>query len=298
MAPVPTESPRFCVDKWEGTVVSGVATSQPGALPTTGLTFDGAVAACAAAEVRDGAGAVVGHKRMPLASEWEDAADGLLGPGGAALPYGGGWRSGACNVPDRGGEPGHRALAPTGSHPACVTPGGAFDLLGNAWEWTDSGLRVDIAGWFARRRAEGLDLERTPDDRLRPRAGGVEALAVVLNAVRPDALRVADDGLLVLAAGAAAPNLFPSGFLTLARATEAAPYLPITVAPADPAAPAGAWAVRVKAADDGAPLPDKRGCASYAGSSTTCDASAAALAHPHDFDGSIAVRCVADPIPP
>lgn len=296
MVPVPAGAPHFCIDAWEDQVVDGVAVSLPGVRPTVGITFDAAVAACARAEMRDASGALVGHKRLPLASEWEDALDGTVGPGGHAFPYGDVATPGVCNLPDRGGSAVRHELLPTGARAGCVTPSGAFDLLGNAWEWTDSGERLDIQGWFDRRRREGVQLERTVDDRLLLRAGRADALRLVLNAVRPDALSVATDGSLQVADGAATAGMFTGGFLSAATAAEPAPYLPIVVAPVDAARAAGPWSIRVRIADDGAPVPDKRGCADYAGSTATCRGSDAALAHPHDFGGTIAARCVGPPI--
>ncbi len=300
MVPVPRDAPRFCIDAYEDQVVDGAAVSRAGVVPTVGVTYDEAAAACAATVVRDAAGLPVGHKRMPLASEWEDALDGTVGPGGQAFPYGSDARPGVCNVPDRDGahargHAGGGALLATGSKPGCVSPFGAFDLLGNAWEWTDSGQRLDIAAWLDARRAEGLRLEWGEDHRVRLKAGKIGALRLVLNAVRPDALHVAADGSLQLADGVGSAGMFPAGFLS-AHPSGSPPYLPIVAAPIDPARPTGPWAIGVRLEDDGAPLPDKRGCAFYAGSADTCHGSVAALTHPHDFNGTIAARCVADPL--
>ncbi len=61
-------------------------------------------------------------KRLPTAPEWYKAAIGT--PDGAG-------GSEDCNVGLRGSG----SLDTTGARTACVSPAGAFDMVGNAWEW-------------------------------------------------------------------------------------------------------------------------------------------------------------------
>ena len=79
-------------------------------------------------------------KRLCSASEWE------LACGGAkrnALPYGEQYVAGACPVY-------LDAPTPSGSHPACTSELGVYDLVGGLWEWTSTTLDAEAL------RAQGL----------------------------------------------------------------------------------------------------------------------------------------------
>ncbi|HUH00625.1 MAG TPA: SUMF1/EgtB/PvdO family nonheme iron enzyme [Kofleriaceae bacterium] len=151
----------FCIDRYEGALVAVAdgtpwspfhnpgatavrAVSLAGAVPQGYITGDQAAAACAAA-----------GKRLCTDVEWLRAC---RGPGGLIYPYGDTRDPGACNDA-RAMHPaielfgtsadwiwsmlGHPcinqlpdSLAATGSHAACVTAEGAFDMMGNLHEWT------------------------------------------------------------------------------------------------------------------------------------------------------------------
>lgn len=74
--------------------------------------------------------------------QWEDACDGLPGPGGKIYPsVDGEFVPGRCSIGD------HRSnlsmpLTLTGEMPGCRTESGIFDMQGNLWEWVDSGART------------------------------------------------------------------------------------------------------------------------------------------------------------
>jgi hypothetical protein len=95
--------------------------------------------------------------------------------------------------------------------------------------------------------------------------------------------------------------MFVAGYLTLPAADHMppehtrVPMLPVAIVQGGPN---GAWRLRLRVEDDGKPFPDKRGCAFYAGNAENCSGGQHFLGHPHDFSGSIAPRCVCDPIPP
>ena len=127
------------------------AVSAPDLTPQGYIDQPAAAAACEAA-----------GKRLCSDTEWLRAC---RGPNGTTFPYGEALLPGACND-DRACHPvvqffesgadwvwsqlGHPCinqlpdgLAPTGSHPGCVTAEGLYDMMGNLHEWT-----ADPAGTF------------------------------------------------------------------------------------------------------------------------------------------------------
>lgn len=126
----------FCIHRYEVHIqdpppAEGSVTllSAPGREPSL-VSWNEAHAACRAT-----------GSHLCTSEEWEDACDGEPGTGGSAYPTpDGGYRVGRCGVSDyrEGFRP---SLSPTGSWPHCHTPSGAYDLLGNAWEWTDPQMR-------------------------------------------------------------------------------------------------------------------------------------------------------------
>ncbi|MEZ4302606.1 MAG: SUMF1/EgtB/PvdO family nonheme iron enzyme [Polyangiaceae bacterium] len=121
---------RFCIDIHEYPNVAGVR-------PAVWVSFDDAKRACAAE-----------GKRLCAAEEWELACEGT---GMWPFPYGLTRQAEACNdrkatpapEPDRLDDPWTREAElaradgrdPAGAHPACASPFGALDMLGNVEEW-------------------------------------------------------------------------------------------------------------------------------------------------------------------
>lgn len=64
-------------------------------------------------------------KRLPTNNEWYRAALGTPDKNGA-------WGPEDCNLASRADEP-----SETGSRPLCVSVSGAFDMVGNVWEWLE-----------------------------------------------------------------------------------------------------------------------------------------------------------------
>ncbi len=148
MVPVPdAKAPLFCIDAWEGLAAGDLgaadqyptwpepasraaSVSRAGVKPTTAVSWYQASAACKNA-----------GKHLCTVAEWTDACDGLLGPGGSAFPWGDSPDPvSRCATQSAAGPAIFKEVQPTGSLPDCRGPIGAYDLVGNAWEWADPGL--------------------------------------------------------------------------------------------------------------------------------------------------------------
>jgi formylglycine-generating enzyme required for sulfatase activity len=107
------------------------AVSLPGVLPSAKITWFQAQQACKNA-----------RKRLPTNAEWQAAVAGTPDPG-----------------PDDGATTCNTAIAgttvETGSRSACVSADGAFDMVGNLYEW--------VADWVPRSTACGLWSGSTDD---------------------------------------------------------------------------------------------------------------------------------------
>lgn len=93
------------------------AVSIPGVTPSSFLTWFRAAAA-----------ARNSGKRLPTNQEWQAAALGTPDPGVSDAG------SADCNTKNGAGL-GFDAVVPTGSRGNCVSDVGAFDMVGNLWEW-------------------------------------------------------------------------------------------------------------------------------------------------------------------
>lgn len=115
-----------CADGGAGCAGDVYAVSVRGAMPSRFVTWFQAAEACANA-----------GKRLPSSAEWQAAVAGSPNPGsddGATT----------CNT-------GGAGVVATGSRAACVSTAGAFDMVGNAFEWVaDWGPRASGTGqWSA-----------------------------------------------------------------------------------------------------------------------------------------------------
>ena len=134
MVYVGTENGGFCLDKYESSASKGCPYANPnnqsetrdnidradcrpvaenGLIPWRFLSQTQAAAACAKA-----------GKRLPTDEEWYLASLGTPDPAG-------GWTAEDCQVNNNWpAQPG-----PAGTGQACVSAAGAYDMVGNVWEW-------------------------------------------------------------------------------------------------------------------------------------------------------------------
>jgi hypothetical protein len=172
---------RFCIDRWEGTLVEMLSDGREvpwppfGALPEEGHSLRAVSAAKVYPQAYiSGAQAAracaAAGKRLCAPVEWRKAC---MGPDENTFGYGNDRISGRCN--DSGRSPMLRlfpqvavswrlvgmtemndarlnqleaTLAPTGSHDACTNGYGVFDMVGNLHEWTSDPNGTFQGGYY------------------------------------------------------------------------------------------------------------------------------------------------------
>ena len=161
----------FCIDKYEASAGSECAYANPenqsetrenlnnnkclsvsvrGSIPWRNISQNQAAIACAKA-----------GKRLPLNKEWLQAALGT-----PDMSHG--WTSKDCQVAKNWGE----GPGPSGSGENCRSSAGAFDMIGNAWEWVEgtiydgeyNGKPLPEQGHVAGIDDESLPSETTEED--------------------------------------------------------------------------------------------------------------------------------------
>ena len=283
---------RYCIDTYEVLLSDDVALSLEGVVPTINVTFDEAVVICANTPVEVDA-VDSGSKWLATSAEWEDAADGTFGEGGLNYPFGDEFDESVCSTVTATGEAVYEALSPTGSFPDCVSPAGAFDMAGNAWEWADPGRVVDNAAFLALQP----DLSTSDEDELISLSGEVGGLLLdVPGLAHGSPLRIDTDGRFVVETREGEWNWSgdnPRGYVVEYDA-ELEERLMVEVVPI--AEIGGDASLVVRWDEDGQAMTDKRGGAFYVGSTEAYLIHNPYLGHPHDFEGTIGFRCACEPV--
>jgi hypothetical protein len=318
MVPVSGGDPRrivFCIDPYEDVVTGDLGSrdqlaegavpttatlvSRPGVQPGTHLSYDQAVAACANTRVFSRDGTVVGHKRLVSSSEWIDAGDGVVGNGGSPYVYGDTFDETLCATLTATGQQVYSGTQPTGSFPRCVSVFGVYDQSGNAWEWADSHITLDIDAWFQLAADTGLELSVDADgDVVSETVDAASMLTVEIVGVQPPTVYEDADGVLYITAAQVNPQVPPKGYLKMRvdglSYDDPDNFLPIELRVSE--IDASIYRLYLLVDEDGAPVPDKRGGAYYTGSPRDYSNDSTHLVHFHDFEGTISARCVCDPV--
>lgn len=287
MAAVPPTAPTVCVDAYEASANADSAATVAGAVPLVGESFDAARARCAATPAVTPDGVDLGPKHLVTLEEWRLAA------GDGVFPTGDDWPADTCAVLTAEGETQVSALQATGSFPDCVSDSGVYDQLGNAWEWVDPVLTLDRAGFLAAQADRGLSLSLS-GDQLVVTAGDPGSLSLEIAGLQG---RVGEAGGAIVATDVTfqADEPFTYAGYLIHREGESESHadwmLPVEVLREGGVATADQAPLVVRLGEDGQPVTAKVGCAWYTGTAAGCRTRDRFFGHPHDFDGTIGLRC-------
>jgi len=302
MVPVPADVPIYCIDRYETSLSEdGLSlVSKEGVLPAVGISFDEARVLCANTPVLAD-DEMAGWRRMPTLAEWSDAFDGVVGEGGSTYPTGEEWPEETCAVLAASGEQVVETLQPTGSFPECVGMLGAYDQLGNAWEWADPERNINVATFLERSAEGGLEISVDEAGQITWLSGSLDRFNLEVPGLFAG-VGVSEDGIVVatdVTYQAEDPFDFVGYLVRRPGSSEEGRFvlLPVRVeAPEEGVREVPVAALEVRWPEDGQPVTAKMGCAYYSGFPEGCGGDTWFYGHPHDFRGTIGVRCAADPL--
>ncbi|MDA3840420.1 MAG: SUMF1/EgtB/PvdO family nonheme iron enzyme [Patescibacteria group bacterium] len=166
MAYIPSSGGGFCIDKYEASAGNGCPNKDTGSQRDSRLNMTNADCKPASAEgaipwvyisqTQAREACARAGKRLPSNKEWLSASLGT--PDKNSL-----WLTSDCQVAENWkNQPGL-----TGSGETCVSSFGAFDMIGNVWEWTDetisdgklNGEILPSQGFVYEANADGIAIE-------------------------------------------------------------------------------------------------------------------------------------------
>jgi formylglycine-generating enzyme required for sulfatase activity len=138
----------FCIDRYETSPSDGCLYTEPSSQDETAINLSDPACMTTSlparrpwvyiAQTEAQQACARSGKRLPTASEWYRASLGTPDSGH-------GWTDEHCNVASNVDA----GLAGTGQAMRCVSDSGAYDMVGNAWEWVED--QVEHGNWNGRR---------------------------------------------------------------------------------------------------------------------------------------------------
>ncbi len=145
LAPIPTESPEFCLQPFEATLSEQqTALSQKGQVPSIHVSLIEAMQACERTSV-DGS-----PLKLVTYREW------VVAGGPHTYPWGDAYDNQCVlDTPSTHGQ--WSGVEKTGSMPTCVGEYGVYDQIGNAWEWVDLEQQARRDQWIEYVNKQGYE---------------------------------------------------------------------------------------------------------------------------------------------
>lgn len=279
--PIPTENPIYCIMDCEAFITETGPVSKIGEYPSSNISYYDAQEYCASI-------AHTSPVRLPTIEEWNDAGDGMIGPGGTSYPWGDEFHAGECILPYEDSIwSSHQTC---GYLDTCTSIFGVYDQIGNLWEWANSNLYVDIDMWMLYQQEQGYSFSITN--------GALHTSEHTLHGVHPfvvglsqSSIDIVDGTVWVRLAQPFRQDLPGVGYLKSndLGVPSSRDFLPISLLWDDTRHNAQ---IMVDTHRNGEPIPAKVGGAYYSGADSRLDT--VFWGHVPDFDGSIGFRCIYD----
>lgn len=162
MSFVGTSGGGFCVDIYEASANDSCPNTNPSSKSQSSDNL--AITACKPESTKDA---------EPWRNISRDQAELACARAGKRLPSATEWYRAALGTPDRDGPDscnvglrGNGSLLKTGSRSECVSPSGAYDMIGNSWEWMEetvtqgvyNGVHLPPEGYIAGIDGNGMPI--------------------------------------------------------------------------------------------------------------------------------------------